>query len=188
MNFQIDIRDIPLLAGESVVIRPYRREDIDALYEAVRESVPELGIWMPWCGVDYSRGDSEQWVNSRPEAWRGGDEFSFAVVERESGRFAGGCGLNRLDRENRFANLGYWIRSDMAARGYASEAARLLARFAFGTAKLHRIEIVMAVENIASRRVAEKIGCVREGVLRNRLSLHGRSHDAYCYSLIPADM
>jgi RimJ/RimL family protein N-acetyltransferase len=63
----------------------------------------------------------------------------------------------------------------------------MLARFGFEDLGLQRIEITAAVGNVASQRVAEKIGAVREGLLRNRFLLQGRSHDAYLYSLIPED-
>jgi RimJ/RimL family protein N-acetyltransferase len=50
---------------------------------------------------------------------------------------------------------------------------------------LNRIEILVAVDNLASQRVAAKVGAVREGILRNRLLLHGKIHDAVMFSLIP---
>jgi RimJ/RimL family protein N-acetyltransferase len=64
-------------------------------------------------------------------------------------------------------------------------AALLLGDFGFKELKLNRIEILVAVDNLASQRVAAKVGAVREGVLRNRLLLHGKIHDAVIFSLIP---
>ncbi len=69
----------------------------------------------------------------------------------------------------------------------ATRAVRLLARFGFEELGLGRIEIVAAVGNKASQRVAEKAGAHREGVLRRRLCLHDEYHDAVMYSLIPDD-
>jgi len=85
-------------------------------------------------------------------------------------------------------NLGYWVRTTAAGRGIATQAARLMARFAFEQVGLHRVEIVAAIPNIASQRVAEKTGAVREGVLRNRLLIRGVSQDAMLFSLIPSDL
>ena len=64
----------------------------------------------------------------------------------------------------------------------------MAARFGFEELGLHRIEIVAAVENIASQRVAEKAGAVREGVLRKRLLIRGESQDAVLFSLLPEDL
>jgi len=59
-----------------------------------------------------------------------------------------------------------------------------LCQWAFGKKELHRIEIIMSVENIASQRVAEKAGAVREGILRQRLLLNGRRHDAVMFAVL----
>ncbi|MFS8084914.1 MAG: GNAT family N-acetyltransferase, partial [Acidobacteriota bacterium] len=83
---------------------------------------------------------------------------------------------------------GYWVRTSAAGRGIATGAARLMARFSFEQVGLHRVEIVAAVPNIASQRVAEKVGAVREGVLRNRLLIGKESQDAVLFSLIPEDL
>ncbi|HKI74195.1 MAG TPA: GNAT family protein, partial [Pseudomonadales bacterium] len=66
-----------------------------------------------------------------------------------------------------------------------TEATVALAQFGFDYLRLLRIEIVMSVRNTASRRVAEKAGGQFEGILANRLYLHGEAHDARLYSLTP---
>jgi len=97
--------------------------------------------------------------------------------------------LNNINPENRKrVNLGYWVRTDRTGQGVAVAATRLLAKWGFGVLKLNRIEIVVAVDNARSLRVAEKAGAKKEGVLRNRLDLHGRPHDAVMFSLIPGEV
>jgi len=86
------------------------------------------------------------------------------------------------------ANLGYWVRTSAAGRGVATRATRLASRFAFEQLGLNRIEIVAAVGNIPSQRVAEKACARREGVLRNRLLINGESLDAVLFSLVPKDV
>ena len=95
----------------------------------------------------------------------------------------GGCGLNQINAAHRFANLGYWIRSSAMGTGIAPAAVRLVARFAFDRTDLVRLEIVCAVGNVRSQRVAEKAGAVREGVLRDRLILPSGPSDAVVFSL-----
>jgi RimJ/RimL family protein N-acetyltransferase len=51
-----------------------------------------------------------------------------------------------------------------------------------------RVEIVAAVGNLASQRVAEKVGAIREGCARNRCRAAGVQHDAFVYSVIPGDV
>jgi RimJ/RimL family protein N-acetyltransferase len=69
--------------------------------------------------------------------------------------------------------------------GIATTATLLLSDFGFKQLNLNRIEILVAIENKASQRVAVKAGAMREGLLRNRLLLYGKIHEAVMFSLIP---
>lgn len=173
--------------GARVVLRRYRAEDEEALFEAVRESVRELSEWMFWCHAGYSKEESRAWLEKRDAEWEQGASFDFAMVDGASGRLLGGCGLNAVNRICRMANLGYWVRTTSAGRGVATAAARALATFGFEELGLTRIEIVVATGNAGSQRVAEKAGAAREGVLRNRLSVGNRLQDAVMFSLVPGD-
>ena len=178
---------IELIEGP-LLIRPYREEDAGALYEAVRESLSEVSRWLPWCHENYSIEESREFIGSRAEASQGGEWYSFAVFKEDGGRFLGGVGINFINRVHQMGNLGYWVRTSAAGSGIATKATRLVARFAFEQLGLQRIEIVAAVGNIASQRVAEKAGAIREGVLRKRLLIRGESQDAVMFSLVREDL
>jgi RimJ/RimL family protein N-acetyltransferase len=124
-----------------------------------------------------------EWVRTRAGLAAEGKEYSFAIHSPQ-GRFLGGCGINQINRVHGFANLGYWVRTSATGRGVATEAARQAAEFAFRTTDLVRLEIVCAVGNEASQRVAERAGATREGVLKQRLRLHGQPVDAVMFSLV----
>ena len=164
-------------------LRPYEPDDADALWEAARESVGEVFRWLPWCHAQYSMAEAIEWIRSRAPLAAEGREYTFAILGTD-GRFLGGCGLNQINRLHRFANLGYWVRTSATRHGVATEAVRQVAEFAFGNTDLVRLEIVCAVGNAPSQRVAERAGAVREGVLRHRLQLHGQPVDAVMYSLV----
>jgi len=176
------------LTDGSIVIRAFRDSDTALLYEAVRESIPEVSKWLPWCHENYSIEESHEFVSRRELASQGDEWYSFAVFDKASAKFLGGVGLNFINRVHQMANLGYWVRTSAIRRGVATAATRLTARFGFEQLGLHRIEIVMAVGNIASQRVAEKAGAVREGILRKRLLINGTPHDAVLYSLVREDL
>jgi RimJ/RimL family protein N-acetyltransferase len=168
-------------------LRPVCIEDAGTVYASIRESIEPLARWMDWCHAGYGREDSDAWIASTREAWNGGNAYEFLVFER-SGRHVGAVGLNQFNRENNGANLGYWVRQSSQRQGFAVEAVRRIARFAFEEAKFQRVEIVAAVDNAASRRVAECAGATLEGVARNRLLLHGVPIAAAVYSLVPGDL
>lgn len=163
-------------------LRPYVAEDAEALWQAARESIAEVQPWLPWCHADYSMADALAWTSRAALAAEPG-EHAFAIVGPD-GRFLGGCGINQINRVHRLANLGYWVRTSATGRGVAREAVRQLAEFAFRNTDLVRLEVVCAVGNVRSQRVAEAAGAVREGVLRSRLLLRGEPVDAVMFSLV----
>ncbi len=167
----------------SVAIRPYVAADAELLLPAVLESVEQVGPWLPWCHHGYDLKEACDWIARCEQNRRGGTEYNFTIVDG-TGRLLGGCGLNQLRPEHRLANLGYWVRTSACGRGVATTAVRALAGFAFSETELIRLELIVATGNDASRRVAEKVGALREGIAHARLYFHGRAHDAIVYALL----
>jgi ribosomal-protein-serine acetyltransferase len=166
----------------SIQIRPYCLDDAQPVVDAVLESLAQMQPWMPWCHPTYSVIDSRSWLEAQVPAFAAGTAFEFAI-ESADGKFLGGCGLNQIDTINRRANLGYWVRSSATGQGVATGAVRALRDWAFAVTDLVRLEIVVAVGNAASHRVAEKVGAVREGTLIRRLVFHGALRDATMFAL-----
>ena len=166
-----------------VRIRPYTVADAQAVWDAAMESGAELLPWMPWFHPGYHLRETRSWLEMQVAAFRMGTSYEFAI-ESDAGRFLGGCGINQIDPLNRRANLGYWVRTTEAGRGVATTAARLAAEWAFKHTDVVRLEIVAATGNVASQRVAERVGAQREGVLRSRLFVRGQFQDAVVYSLV----
>jgi ribosomal-protein-serine acetyltransferase len=171
-----------------IALRPYRVSDIGSVYEAVRESIPELSVWMSWCHPDYSVEETRIWIESQPDKWQKGSEYNFAVSYNSGSLYLGGCGLNIVDRDCGVANIGYWVRTGRTNEGIATAATLLLAKFAFNELRLNRVELTIAVDNRASLRVADKAGATREGILRNRVVKNDAPSDAVVFSFVPHDL
>jgi RimJ/RimL family protein N-acetyltransferase len=182
-----DISKSLVLSDDRVLLRPFDERDSAGTHEAVMESFEELHRWMPWCHAKYGREDADAFTATQPHAWHEGSEYCFVIVDRRTDRRLGCCGLNRFDWLNLTANLGYWVRRTACRQGVATDATKLLLRFAFEQLGLQRVEIVAAKDNLASQRVAEKVGATREGIARNRCRAAGVQQDAVVFSVIPTD-
>lgn len=176
------------LSDGRIRLRPLVPADAEALHAAVIESKAELQPWMPWCHANYSRQDTDGYLNSRATEWANDTDYSFKIEAASTGQLLGGVGLNFITRAHQFANLGYWVRTSATRQGVANAAVRLLARFGFEELKFHRLEIVAAVDNIPSQKAALKAGARCDATLRNRLWINGRAYDAVMFSLIPTDL
>lgn len=173
------------LRGDGITLRTPVDADASGVADAVQRSLPELAPWMPWAVPGYDSATAAKWIRGEF-----GDRHRFVMVD-DSGDVIGSCGLNRVDELNRSANLGYWIRSDRAGRGHATEATRLLARFGLDSANgpgYRRVQVEMSTRNHASRRVAERAGATFEGTLRDALLLCDEFHDAHIWSFVLGDV
>lgn len=167
----------------TVSVRPLQEHHIAPLVAAALESVHELQPWMPWCHPDFSERDAREWVELQVQNWERRDEFQFAI-EDERGLYLGGCGINFINFTHRLGNVGYWVRTGATRRGVATEAVKHVIDFARTETNLIRLEILVALGNEASGRVAEKVGAKFECILRSRLLLHGSARDARMYSVV----
>lgn len=176
------------IKSEKVILRKYESNFAQLLFEAAFESRGgEFTRWMSWCHENYAVSESETFVESLEEKWRNGKVFGFAIFDAETNKFLGGIGLSQPNEIYKFYNLGYWVRVSRQNRGVASEAARILSKAAFEDLAINRIEILTAIENIPSQKTAEKSGATREGILRKRLVIDDRIHDAAIFSFVRED-
>jgi RimJ/RimL family protein N-acetyltransferase len=172
------------IEGKKIGIRTFQKDDTKPFFQAAVESIDHMHEFMPWCHLSYSIEESEDWVQSRSSAWSEGEEFSFVIYELGNNEILGGIGINQINRIHQIGNLGYWVRKKALRKGVATEAVLLLTAYGFEQLGLTRIEIVTLPENTASNKVAEKVGARFEGVLQNRLVVHGVPREACMYSLV----
>lgn len=170
-----------------ITLRAPNVDDIPALVEAVQESVEQIMPWMDWCTPEYSEAIARPWLARLPEGWEAGTQYGLVITDAQTGKLLGGTGLNHINHFYRLANVGYWVRTSATRRGVATRAARLVGEFGVKQVGLLRAEIVVALGNKPSLRVAQKCGAKREGVLRNRLIVREKVLDAVMHSLTPQD-
>ena len=181
-SFNITVR------GRDILLRPYKVEDVALHFEAVSESIPHISQWLDWCHPNYSKEESSFWVLSREHNWIYGLEYNFAIIEPSTNKLLGTCTLNNILKKDKLANLGYWIRFTEVGNRICSAAAREVLLFGLTTLNLNRVEIIAAVPNIASQKVAEHIGGIYEGILRNRITVEDKIYDAKLYAVIKSDI
>ncbi|RPI91467.1 MAG: N-acetyltransferase [Chloroflexi bacterium] len=173
------------LVDADILLRPFRFSDSTGLYRAVHESLDELQPWMSWATDRYTEMTAREYITIARARWEEHTFYAFAITRGEE--IVGACTLSSIHSIYRFCNLGYWVRTSCRGQGLAGRAAQLSARFAFENLGLIRVEIVIAVGNQASLRVAEKIGAHDEGILLNRMVVGKSIYDAHMYSLLPSD-
>jgi len=135
-------------------------ERVPDLTAAVTASLAELEQFMDWARPETSTTEQfHEFVARSLHEWETGESHAFHVIEDETGELVGGCALVRRVGPGAI-EIGYWIRSDRAGRGYATEVARVCVDAAWTLPDVGRAEIRFDAANVASARVAEKVGFV----------------------------
>ena len=177
------VDDLPeVLYEDGLTLRRYQSDDAAAVRDAVVESGTDLSLYETWAVAGFTSKDAADYVGWWVSGWDEGSDYYFGIWQRD--HFVGSCGLAGVDRFHGRASLGFWVRSAEIGHGVATSAARAVVGFAFEHLGLHRVEVIAALDNTASRRVAEKAGAREEGILRRRLVLDGVPHDAVMMAAI----
>ena len=170
-----------LLETERLLLRPFEEEDAEGVLTASQD--PEILHWMPWASTQ-TKQSAIDWctTHAHPDPARA---MNFAIVAED--RFAGSIGLGRTDWTDGRVEVGYWIAPWARRKGYAVEATRGVAAYAFEKG-MHRIELLTAVTNFASQGVAEKAGFTREGIQREAMLISTGHVDAVLFSLLASEL
>ena len=173
-----------LLKSKRIQLRSLRRSDAKAVYSAIDASRAELDKFMIWSPSTQSVKDTVDFIHRTFSERRRGSALGFGIFDAETKGYIGNVGLLNLRSDIRSAEIGYWIRSDRAGQGFATEASALTLKFAFEVWRAHRVILRAATDNRGSIRVAEKLGFRLDGIQRHEQLLSRGWLDLNCYSLL----
>ena len=165
-------------------IRPFRRRDTGALHEAIEASIKDLQQWLPWANA-YDRSVAQRFIRDSASAWAEGRAFDFAVrTSEEPNRHIGNVSIWWTSRQNGIGEIGYWIRSDMTGKGVGTEVTARAVQIGFDELGCHKIVLRIAVGNVASERIAQRLGFTYEGILRDEVRIGDEWIDHTAWSLL----
>ena len=168
-----------------LILHPFRRRDAEPLIAAVHESLDELSRWLPWAHDGYGRSDAIRFIRDSSAAWTEGRAFDFAVKPAGKGRIhLGNVSVWHTSRRERAGEIGYWVRTGMTREGIGTEATARVMQLAFEELGLHRVTLRIATGNTASERIAEKLGFVKEGLLRKEVLVAGEWLDHSLWGIL----
>ncbi len=177
------LRD-PVVHTERLTLRPFTIADAPQVQHLAGErDIASTTLIIPH---PYEDGMAEAWIGTHQADFAAGRSVILAITSRTEGTLMGSVGLIREPEHNR-AELGYWIGKPFWNRGYASEAAKAMLDYAFGTLKLHRVYAYHYSRNPASGRVLQKIGMIHEGRLRQHTLKWGVFEDDDLYGILRSD-
>jgi ribosomal-protein-alanine N-acetyltransferase len=181
-----------ILRDGEVTLRPLRMRDASAWMESRRRNVEWLRQWeaTPPNGPSMFGVSASVFTSMtrrlRADA-RAGKALPFVIVV--AGEFAGQINVAGIVRGSMdSAHVGYWVDQRFAGRGVMPTAVALVVDHGLGPVGLHRIEVNIRPENVASRRVVEKLRFREEGVRERYLHIAGEWRDHLTFALVREDI
>jgi ribosomal-protein-serine acetyltransferase len=183
------LRNLPTrITAPDLMLRAPQEGDGILLNAAILNSFEQLKLYMTWATEKPTVEKSELFCRQTLAQWTLRLELTFLIFDHEEHIVLGAVSLHTIDWLVPRFELGYWVNSQYANRGIATQAVLAVTHYAFKELKALRVEIRCDEDNVASRKVAQKLGFIKEGILRNHtLKPHGhgiRNTVIYaCYSL-----
>ncbi|MFG2332037.1 GNAT family N-acetyltransferase [Streptomyces sp. NPDC048604] len=183
------------ISTDRLVMRPYEEADIPAFTEMMNDELVTAWTSVPH---PYTRSDAEDWVRRIAPAERTeGRGIVLAVTEFLTQRLVGTIHLHHTNWRTGATEVSYVTAPWARGEGYATESVLAVAQWLFRDRGFERLELRTAADNTASQQVAQKIGCISEGVLRNAWLVRHQTEtgewtelrtDLIVWSLLPEDL
>ena len=173
---ELPIPEPPLTDGV-VTLRLPEDGDLPAIEQGITD--PDVIRW-----IGPHEDTARQTLERNRSLWSEGAGATFSICDPD-GDCVGHIWIN-LDGSSG-AELGYWVLREARGQGSATRSVRLISRWALRDLKLARLSLMTEPDNERSKRVAERSGFVREGVLRSYKEMAGRRIDCVVFSLLPSD-
>lgn len=172
-----------LPTGDGLLLRPWRAEDAPAVHAAFQD--PLMHQW------HVRAADSEEevrgWITEWQQGWEQERSPQWAVVDAAGDRLLGRVALRVVVLGDGSAEVAYWTTAASRGQGVAARATRALAHWALDETGFQRLELLHAVANEASCRVALKSGFALEGTKRGALLHPDGWHDMHLHARVRGD-
>jgi ribosomal-protein-alanine N-acetyltransferase len=167
---------------ERLVLRKPRMTDAPAIFSgwAQDQEVTRYLTWRPHQRIE----QTEEFIQHCLSAWEHETRFPYMITLKESSET---IGMIDPRIEGSKVGIGYGAARAHWGKGYVPEATRAIIEWAFQQPSIYRVYATTDVENIASRRVLEKVGMQCEGILRKYIlhpNISDMPRDSYMYAII----
>lgn len=161
---------LPTLQHGLITLRPPQESDIPNIFQSCQDSLIPKFTTIP---AVYTMAHAEFFVREKaPNSFIGQTEILF-IIEYGVGadaQFGGAISFHSMDLTDHVAEIGYWVAAPVRDKKIGTIAARVITDYGFTTMGFRRIEALVDVENIHSRKMLASSGYTLEAIMRNKVT------------------
>ncbi|MFJ8526891.1 GNAT family N-acetyltransferase [Bacillus sp. NPDC094106] len=174
------------IVNDRAMLRLMHVNDVESLFSIVEGNKE---IWTYLIAKMDSYQDMERYVQAAIKGFEGGTDLPFVVVDQKTNRIVGSTRLYSISKENKTVELGQtWYHPSVQRTSINTECKYMLLQYAFEELHMLRVQIKTDLRNEKAQRAIERLGAVKEGILRNERQLpNGYVRDAVVYSMIASE-
>ncbi|TPV42611.1 GNAT family N-acetyltransferase [Bacillus dicomae] len=171
---------------ERAKLRLLDGNDVETLFSIVEGN---REIWAYLISKMDSVQDMQQYVQKAIQGYGKGAQIPFVVVDQQTNKIVGSTRLYNISVEDKTVELGQtWYHPSVQRTSINTECKYMLLQYAFEKLHMLRVQIKTDARNEKAQRAIERLGAVKEGVLRNERKLpNGYVRDAVVYSIISSE-
>lgn len=153
-----------------------------SIFELVNENRAYLREWLTFVDKMQSVEFAENFVNGTMQRNKEGIEYAFVIINQES--LIGRVGIYKIDMQNKFGEIGYWLDEKMQGNGIITASCKKIIDFSFNDLKLNRLEIKCGIQNSKSEAIAHRLNFKKEGTIRQGELVNEKFVDLNLFSLL----
>jgi [ribosomal protein S5]-alanine N-acetyltransferase len=177
----INFDPFPVLETENLNLRRLITADVEEILSL--RGNPETMKYIPR-PLAKTKEDALEHIAMIDAKIENNEGINWAITLKDDSKVIGIIGHYRIKPEHYRAEIGYMLLPEFNGRGIITEAIKEVVKYGFNTMKLHSIEAIIDPENLASEKVLQKNGFVKEAHLKENEFFEGRFLDTVIYSLI----
>ncbi|PJM63020.1 GNAT family N-acetyltransferase [Bacillus subtilis] len=173
------------LTGELIRVVPMDKSHIQGLYEAANDE----NIWTHLPKTITTLRGMEAFVEEALQTKETGTEFPFVIIHRKTGKMVGTTRFLYMSSASRSLEIGWtWFHPSVWGTSVNTECKYLLLQYCFEQLKTIRVQFKTDERNIRSQKAIERLGAIKEGILRNQMiRKDGTFRNSVFYSIIDSE-
>ncbi|MDN5341669.1 GNAT family N-acetyltransferase [Oceanotoga sp. DSM 15011] len=173
-----------MLKGDKVILRAYNKDDVKNALKSINDF--EVKQYLdPSIPFPLKYEDELKWYERLNP--KGDGTYSMAIENLETGEYMGGIGVNSVDWKNSVASIGLFLAKEFWNKGYGTDSLNVLLNFIFNEMNINKVKLNVYDFNKRGIRCYEKVGFVKEGVLREEIYRNGKYNDEIIMGILKSE-